>query len=119
MVVSGKCQTAVDVQRCLKTEESIGVSTQTIRRVFQRNGLAARVKQKKPLLFTLLLRRHRQSRLTFARKHSHWTAEDWKRVVWSDESKFNTFGSDGREWVWEKSGVPSGDSHVQPTVKHE
>src|SRR5579871_5725126 len=83
MAVSGKCQSAVDVQHCLKTEEGIDVSAQTIHSIFHRNGLVARVKQKKPLL----LGRHRPSRLAFARKHSHWTAEDWKRVVWLDESK--------------------------------
>jgi hypothetical protein len=26
--------------------------------------------------------------------------EDWKKVVWSDETKTNRLGSDGRKWVW-------------------
>lgn len=34
----------------------------------------------------------------------HWTVEDWKRVVWSDETKINRVGSDGRNWVWKKQG---------------
>ena len=24
----------------------------------------------------------------------------WKRVLWSDESKFNLFGTDGKVMVW-------------------
>ena len=30
--------------------------------------------------------------------------EDWKRVIWSDETKINRIASDGRQWVWKKTG---------------
>jgi hypothetical protein len=53
------------------------------------------VKKKKPLLSV----KHRKTRLAFAQKYGKWTVEDWKRVIWSDETKINRFGSDGREWI--------------------
>lgn len=42
----------------------------------------------------------------------------WLNVIWTDESKFELFGSKRRQMVWRKNG----DSHklglTQPTVKH-
>lgn len=29
-------------------------------------------------------------------KHSQWTTQDWKKLIWSDESKFELFGSSCR-----------------------
>lgn len=114
MITSNECQTAVDVQSNLRKYENINVSIDTIRRILQRNGLVARVRRKKPLL----LQRHRRQRKRFAEKYKDWGIDDWKRVVWSDESKFQLFGSDGRQYVWKKPGEPLRDAHVQPTVKH-
>ena len=55
--------------------------------------MVARVKRKKPLL----LKRHRIARQKFARKYRDWSVEDWYKVIWSDESKFMIWNSDGRE----------------------
>jgi hypothetical protein len=52
------------------------------------NLLKAVVKAKKPLLKT----RHRQRSLEFALYHQNWTIEDWKRVIWSDETRINRIG---------------------------
>ena len=43
--------------------------------------------------------------------------EDWKRVIWSDETKINRFGSDGHQYVWKKRGEPLYDRTTTPTVK--
>ena len=37
-----------------------------------------------------------KKRLQFAREHKDWTLEQWKKVMWSDESRFTLFQSD----VW-------------------
>ena len=34
----------------------------------------------------------------------HWTLAQWKRVLWSDESRIPIGQSDGRIWVWRMSG---------------
>ena len=41
--------------------------------------------------------------------------EDWKRVVWSYETKINCLGSDGRKWVWKKPRERLSDRLVQGT----
>jgi len=39
-------------------------------------------------------------------------------VIWSDESKFQIFGSDGRKYCWKYDGEPLKNTHVKPTVKY-
>ena len=39
-------------------------------------------------------------------------------MIWSDESKFNVFGSDGRQYCWRRQGDQLRDHHIRPTVKH-
>ena len=41
-----------------------------------------------------------KSRLAFAKAHKNWTYSEWKRCLFSDESKFNLFGSDSSSKVW-------------------
>jgi hypothetical protein len=75
--------------------------------------LESKIKKKKPYL----KKTHRERRLKFAKKYRNWTVEDWKRVIWSDESKFMLFGSDGRQYCWKKLGEPLRSPHVKLTVK--
>jgi len=44
--------------------------------------------------------------------------EDWKRILWSDETKINRIGSDGQVYTWKKKGEPLSDRTTTPTVKH-
>ena len=43
--------------------------------------------------------------MDFAEEHKDWTVEDWKRVIWSDETKINCLGSDGKKWEKARRGV--------------
>jgi len=38
--------------------------------------------------------------LRWARKHQHWTAEDWAKVIWSDESAIKKNSDTRTVWVW-------------------
>ena len=75
--------------------------------------MKAVVKRNRPLLS----KRHRRERLDFAICHQDWTVEDWKRVVWSDETKINCLGLDGRKWAWKKGGEGLSDRLVEGTLK--
>jgi hypothetical protein len=76
-------------------------------------GIKAVVKKKRPLLN----QRHRRERLDFAIAYKDWTVDDWKRVVWSDETKINRLRSDGRKWVWKKAEESLSDRLVEGTLK--
>jgi len=90
------------------------VTPQTVRNILQKNDFHSVVKKKRPLL----KKAHRLERLKFARYHENWTVEDWKRILWSDETKINRIGSDGRSYTWKKKGESLSDRTTTPTVKH-
>lgn len=92
-ITTGKAANAVQVTNNINTTISNQGSSETVRRVLRKHSFKAVVKKKKPLLST----RHRQKRLAFALKYKKWTVEDWKRVIWSDETKINRIASDGRQ----------------------
>ncbi|GFX50594.1 transposable element Tcb2 transposase [Trichonephila clavipes] len=77
-------------------------------------GYNGRVARKKPLIG----KRNRVKRLKFAKEHILKPQQFWKEVIFSDECKFNIFGSDGRLMVWRKPNTSHHPKHTTPTVKH-
>jgi hypothetical protein len=98
----------------LKVDREVGFCDNTLRNALRDVGLKACEKIPKPSLS----QRNVQERLRFATIHKDWTVEDWKRVVFSDETKINCFNIDGRSWCWinDKENVPN--RIVKQTVKH-
>ena len=43
-----------------------------------------------------LTMRNVKSRLEWCKARRHWTLEQWKHVLWSDESLFTVWQSDGQ-----------------------
>jgi transposase len=113
-VVTGEVSTAAAMHRDLSTTSGTNVSYQLVKNMLHEAGLRTVSKVKKPLL----LPRHIKARLDFALKYKDWTIDDWKRVIWSDESKINRFGSDGRKRCWKLPGASLKSHHIQPTIKH-
>jgi transposase len=113
MITSGEVDTATQAKQQLCNAIDTNISTKTVVRELKKAGMKATTKQKKPLL----LSRHIRQRLEFAKKYQHWTLDDWKRVIWSDETKINRLGCDGRIWIWKKPGEPLVERHIKPTVK--
>lgn len=114
-VLSTEAGTAVEAHAAVQEVAGINFSVETTRNILRQGGLRARVKRKKPLLTA----RHAKARLQFAQKYGSWTVEDWKRVIWSDETKICRFGSDGRKWGWENvASVGIDPRTVQGTIKH-
>ena len=93
-IITGKLDNAVQANY-INTIIQKPVCSQTVRNALKRHYLKAVVKVKKPLLKA----RHRQRRLEFTLYYQNWTIEDWKRVIWSDETKINRIGSDRKQYV--------------------
>ena len=108
-----KADNAVQVTKALKDVTNQSISSQTVRRNLREFGMQPVVKRKRPLLKA----RHRRERLQWAERCKEFTLEDWKRIVWTDETKINRLGSDGRKWVWKDIGEPLNDRLVESTVK--
>lgn len=114
LLSSGEADTAPQVARRLEVIKESTISNQTIRNYLNKAGLKAVTKKKRPYLKPS----HYRARKDFAEKYLYWTVEDWKRVIWSDETKINRMGSDGKKWAWKKRGEHLSERLVQPTVKH-
>jgi transposase len=93
-MTSGKLETTTAAAMRLKEDLGVEVSASTIGRALQEAGMSAAEKKEKPMLSA----KNIKARLAFAKKHKDWTIDDWKRVIWSDETKINRFCSDGRAW---------------------
>lgn len=52
----------------------------------------------------LLTEKHMKKRLRWAKDHVNWTADQWKSVGWSDESRFSIIDADGGARVLRKVG---------------
>ena len=102
--------TAADLVR----DHQLPISPRSTRRMLAKHGLHGRRPCRKPLLS----RKNRLKRLQFARRHRNWDQLQWGRVLWSDESKFNLFSSDGVQYVRRPVGQRYDSRYQVPTVKH-
>lgn len=90
------------------------LSLTTVKRRLRHAGLFGRVAVRKPLLRP----QNKQKRLEWAKKHKDWTEEDFNRVLWSDESKFEVFGTKRRVFVRRSAEQKMLPDCMVPTVKH-
>ena len=107
-----KLSTSVKAE--LQTELNITISQTTIRRRAHEIGLYGRVARKKPYLN----KANRGKRLEYARTYREKALGFWNNVIWSDESKFNLSGSDGKVIVWRTTKEELEPRCTVPTVKH-
>ena len=113
-ITTGKLDNTIQATKFINSIIPDPVSTETVRRTLKEAGLHSATKKKVPMLKA----RHCQCRLKFARDHENWTVEDWKRVLWSDETKINRIGSDGKVYVWKAKGEGVFHRTTTPTIKH-
>lgn len=90
------------------------ISVSTLKRRLREGNLHGRVAARKPLL----RRGNRSKRLQWAREHRNWTLEQWKNVLWTDESKFEVFGQSRRVFVRRSATERMLPECIVPTVKH-
>ena len=92
----------------------VSLSRKTIQRRLKEFGIISRRTAKKPFIS----RKNRKARLDFAKKYLNWTVSDCKLVLFSDESKFNLFGSDGKRFVHRPAHERYNPKYTKSTVKH-
>lgn len=103
---------------CRDIASNIGrldLSPVTIRRRLVKLGcLKCQRASKKPFLSEV----NRKIRLQWARDHQNWNRDDWKKVLWSDESKFMVRHQASRK-VWRPTGMRYHPKYTSKSVKHQ
>lgn len=108
-----RMKTAPDIAAEINQSLDKSISVSTVKNRLRSAGLFGRVAARKPYLSS----ENKRKRLAWAKLHKNWTIEDWKQVLWSDESKFEFFGSKRRQYVRRKQGERYKPECLQSTVK--
>jgi len=90
------------------------ISSRTVINRLRETGLHARHPNRVPMLTA----RHRRARLAYANAHRGWTLKQWGNVLFTDESRFNLYGSDRRPLVWRRHGERFRQNFVRPVVTY-
>ena len=101
-------------RQILNEIENLNISSSTVLRRLRDGNLPGRRMAKKPLLSE----KNRRARIEFDKKYLNWSEEDWRKVLFSDETKVNLFQSDGSKFVHRPSGKRLDPKYVAKTVKH-
>ena len=112
-IMIGSLETASAVAKVVREQFGWSISIQRVRQALNSTGLQARTKKKKPLF----RQKNITARLEFALANKHWTINDWKRVIFSDETKTNRFTSNGRYWYWALVTKDLTSCTMQKTIK--
>ncbi|CAI2333389.1 unnamed protein product [Caenorhabditis sp. 36 PRJEB53466] len=107
-------RSSTDIQMIVKSPNEVTPSLRTVRRRLQHAGLHGRRPAKKPSIS----KKNRIARVAWAKAHLHWGRQEWANHVFSDESKFNLFGTDGIKWIRRPVGCRFDPSYQLQTVKH-
>ena len=92
----------------------IRLSTRTIRNCLKSAGRKSRRIIKRPLLAD----RHRRTRYAWCLTRRGWNFRTWRKIHWSDESRFLLHVTEGRMRVWRHKNTAYTPSNIQPTVPY-
>ena len=80
---------------------------------YVKNHPRSRVLRQKPFFS----KTHQERRLAFAKKYANMPLSFWKKVLWTNKSKFNLVKLDRAQKVWRKKGQSFKLSYIRGTVK--
>ncbi len=98
----------------LSADHGKTVHPRTVNRTIQQIGLKSRVARKKPYISKV----NRKKRLAFATKWRDDPETWWNSVIFTDESKYNLFGSDDYQRVWRSPNTKFEEQNTVATMKH-
>ncbi|CAI9576519.1 unnamed protein product, partial [Staurois parvus] len=104
---------AESIAKELQTLCGLQISTTTVRRELHGMGFHGRAAASKPYITKCNARRWMQ----WCKACRHWTLEQWRHVLWSDQSRFSVCQFDERVWVWQLPGERYLPDYSLPSVK--
>lgn len=107
-------KSSIELTKNLEDATGKKVTPRLVRKTLAATGLGGYVAVRKPLL----RKGNRQKRLVWARNHKRWTSEQWRKVMFTDEKKFELYGNSLQQYVRRRRGERYKANCVLPTVKH-
>ncbi|UYV68119.1 hypothetical protein LAZ67_5003107 [Cordylochernes scorpioides] len=101
LVRRNRRMTASQLRSDLNAATGVLVSTDTIRRRLHRKGLYAR----RPIFCVPLTPPQKRTRKHWCRQHVAWNPDEWRRVMFTDESRFSLNSDSRRVFVWREVGI--------------
>ena len=111
MSLKDRFDTATSISRAYCERKRKPISWKTVSPRLNKERIVAQITCKH-----LISKKNQKFRFDFAIEHILWTEEQWNMVYFSDESKFNLFGSDGNRFVRRKNGERLSPQCVKKTV---
>ena len=108
------CPSTVDLAESLKDRTSTKISRRTAQRRLHERNYKKCLKTRKPFVSTV----NRRKRFHFAKRYCHWTFDQWKNVVWSDESPF-VLRCQHQSYVWRLLKQQCSPRCLQGTLKNQ
>lgn len=105
---------ACQIKQSFNAASGVNISTTTVKRRLNAAGIFGRIARKKPFLTAS----HICARLQWARLHELWSEDDWNKVLFTDESKFEIFGGNRRVYVRRRQGESILPQCLTTSVKH-
>lgn len=102
-----------DITNIINNKIDVPISETTLRRRRSEADLGSYIAAKKPGLSA----ENVAKRLAWAEKYKNWTIEDWKKVIWSDESSIWIGVNPRRQWVIRPKGERLNPRYVKKTFK--
>ncbi|UYV72245.1 hypothetical protein LAZ67_9002323, partial [Cordylochernes scorpioides] len=93
--------TASQLRSDLNAATGVLVSTDTIRRRLQKKGLYAR----RPIICVPLTPPKKRARKLWCGQHVAWNPDEWRRAMFTDESRFSLNSDSRRVFVWREVGT--------------
>ena len=97
LVRNAESDTRVPFQE-LRNILNINISKRTLQRRLHEAG----IRKWRAVKRALLTQNDAKKRRKWAREHRHWTADDWRRVIWSDESRVKRNSDSSVVWVFRR-----------------
>ncbi|KAG2193486.1 hypothetical protein INT46_001089 [Mucor plumbeus] len=89
------------------------MSLSGVRKLLKRMGFKPRRKIKT----NFVSKKNKPLRLTWAKKHHHFTVDQWRQWVFSDETRANSWGPDGNSYYWSSGGDILQPYQTEPHVE--
>ncbi|KAG2191455.1 hypothetical protein INT46_010647, partial [Mucor plumbeus] len=94
--------------------QNISMTNDGVKKMLRRKGFKARRKVKT----NMISKDNQKLRLEWAKAHRHLSINDWRKWIFSDETRINMWGSDGVSYYWSDKPGTMQPHQITPKVQN-